>query len=561
MLGRISSRIFALVCVLAAILAAFVSISFLSFLVETVVESFNLYALFQWEPWPSLLLIALACAAAASTVALMRRARQRAKQLAASAETSASSRLSRVDVLMIDPTEQGMIDLFPNQRFAQGVAAGGAILNLLNLLAALVFTPDHFFAVLISLAIAVGVFLMMATAVFRLPQGLARFITAIYLTLGLFLPFGALAALADTDIFRFLSFCLLGFACWALGRSWWSLAELRDSDRFLLRAPYKAVLSKSALAAFTGLPPIFAFMRERKHEALAIAVLASLFFCVAFVVPVMGASTVYAFPRAMILPPYFVLERKLSLDLTVLIIMAFTVPICVVAGNALLNTARSRMRLSINELTTVDPRPPILFLRAFYDDQVALGEPRHRWIGKLLALGQRPVPLDQLLLEEATLYGPVVALGNPRDRFPPYGAARGYFQNKDWQQAVSDLARDALAIVLCLDETESVWWEIGHIDANNYLHKTLFVLPPKYIDAQSNRAIAKRLMQHLRVTDEDTRADLAADFEQGNTIGICTGDDERVKVTKSASFSRFAYLVLVRWFFRKRFGIEMRPAT
>jgi len=32
-------------------------------------------------------------------------------------------------------------------------------------------------------------------------------------------------------------------------------------------------------------------------------------------------------------------------------------------------------------------------------------------------------------------------------------------------------------------------------------------------------------------------------------------------VTKSTSFSRFAYLVLVRWFFRKRFGIEMRPAT
>jgi len=40
-------------------------------------------------------------------------------------------------------------------------------------------------------------------------------------------------------------------------------------------------------------------------------------------------------------------------------------------------------------------------------------------------------------------FGPVVALGNPHDRFPPYGAARGYFDNKDWQQAVTNLARDA----------------------------------------------------------------------------------------------------------------------
>ena len=60
-----------------------------------------------------------------------------------------------------------------------------------------------------------------------------------------------------------------------------------------------------------------------------------------------------------------------------------------------------------------------------------------------MALGQQSTPLDQVLLEEGTQYGPVVALGNPRDRFPPYGAARGYFDNKDWQQAVTNLARDA----------------------------------------------------------------------------------------------------------------------
>src|SRR5262249_41502624 len=149
----------------------------------------------------------------------------------------------------------------------------------------------------------------------------------------------------------------------------------------------------------------------------------------------------------------------------------------------------------------------------------------------LLVLAAHPAPFDHLLLEEATIYGPVVALGNPRDRFPPYGAARGYFEHKDWQQAVTDLARDSLAIVLCMDETESMWWEIGHLAASNHLHKTLFVLPPKYADARSNSAIATRLVQHLGITDEATRTDLAAALDQGATIGVCKTDDGRVQLS------------------------------
>jgi hypothetical protein len=492
----------------------------------------------------------------------MRRTRRRAKLADAAARSLASpTQLPRVDILTLDPPERGMIDLFPNQRFLQGMIAGGVIVNLLIVSAAAVFTPEHLLLTLMSLPIAVSIFLITTTAIFRLPKGLARLNAAFYLIIGVFTtPLGALLALADRDIFRLLSFCVVGVVCGTLALSWWSLANLRDADRFLLRAPY-AVFSKPALEAFTGLPPIFSFMRERKYAAFAITTLASVFFFVAFLVPVAGASFVYALPRVMLLPPNFALQRDLRLDFTVLIVMTIITPACAAAANALLNQARFQMRLSINELVKADPRPPILFLRAFYDDQVALREPKHRLIGKLLALGVRPAPLDQVLLEEATLYGPVVALGNPRDRFPPYGAARGYFENKDWQQAVTDLARDALAIVLCVDETESVWWEISHIDANNYLHKTLFVLPPKYIDPQNNRTIATRLMAHLRVTDKDTSTDLATVFGQGKTIGICIGDDGRVKLTKSTSFSRFAYLVLVRWFFRTRFGIEMRLAA
>ncbi len=76
--------------------------------------------------------------------------------------------------------------------------------------------------------------------------------------------------------------------------------------------------------------------------------------------------------------------------------------------------------------------------------------------------------------------GPVVGLGNPRDRRPPYGAARGYFDDKDWQGAVNDLANNSAAVVICLDDTDGIWWEIEHLVTRGHLGKTLFLVHPKF---------------------------------------------------------------------------------
>lgn len=105
-------------------------------------------------------------------------------------------------------------------------------------------------------------------------------------------------------------------------------------------------------------------------------------------------------------------------------------------ANIFLRQARRKITMSLNELLATDPRRPVLFLRSFREDQAVLPRPSHTLLGKVLALGLPPQTLDELLLDEGTLYGPVVALGNPQDLMPPYGAARGYFSNKDWTGAV-----------------------------------------------------------------------------------------------------------------------------
>src|SRR5262249_55699350 len=141
------------------------------------------------------------------------------------------------------------------------------------------------------------------------------------------------------------------------------------------------------------------------------------------------------------------------------------------------------------ELQRSDSRAPILFLRAFADDQIVLAKPWLPFLGRVLERGRPTTYLDHLITEEGSIYGPVVALGNPHDAFPPYGAARGYFEGATWQQAVAKLAADSSAIVICLDDTDGVWWEVEHLVAERHLDKTLFLLHPKYSRPQARDAL------------------------------------------------------------------------
>jgi outer membrane protein assembly factor BamB len=160
--------------------------------------------------------------------------------------------------------------------------------------------------------------------------------------------------------------------------------------------------------------------------------------------------------------------------------------------------ARGRVRLSAQDLSKVDRRDPIFFLRPFVDDQIFLPPRRIGFIGRFLDLGRAQRNLDELLIIEATALGPVVALGNPQDRFPPYGAARGYFDGKSWQQAVKDLAEKARAIVLCIEDSPGIWWEIEHLATDFHLAKTLFVLPPRLRVGGDRDNILERLFSLFR---------------------------------------------------------------
>jgi hypothetical protein len=226
-----------------------------------------------------------------------------------------------------------------------------------------------------------------------------------------------------------------------------------------------------------------------------------------------------------------------------------------VVGGRSLRASRRYLRVSLEQAQATDPRRPVLFLRSFRDDAVALPPPRSGFPFRLFNYAERNKSLDELLLEEGTSLGPVVALGNPTDAIPPYGAARGYFQNSDWQTMVAQLMEQAIAIVICVDDTESLWWEIEFVVEHRYLGKTLFLLHPKYDSYKGIPEVVRNVEKvlGLAVTDK-----LSATGRK--PIGLWSDRASDFQVGLASYFSRAHYLLMLRWFLRSKMEEEATPS-
>jgi hypothetical protein len=232
----------------------------------------------------------------------------------------------------------------------------------------------------------------------------------------------------------------------------------------------------------------------------------------------------------------------------VLLFLIMLVILFRVVGNAGRRMSRRFMRVSLEQAQARDQRRPVLFLRSFRDDTVALAAPPSGFAYKLFGFADRNKTLDELLLEEGTTFGPVVALGNPSDPVPPYGAARGYAKHCDWQKMVSELMEAAAAIVICVDETPSLWWEIEHISRNAHLAKTLLLLHPKYGVKDGTSAAIRKIEQAFGLSL------CGASLDRSQIFGLWLDAMMGLRVGIASGFSRAHYLLMLRWFLRSHEG-------
>lgn len=165
------------------------------------------------------------------------------------------------------------------------------------------------------------------------------------------------------------------------------------------------------------------------------------------------------------------------------------------AGAFLARLADRRATELYQNVRVWDERAPIVFLRAFDQDAARLrtrgGDLFARWPAGV----GRSRTLDEILLEHGSPYGPVIAIGDPRDPTPPLGAARVFVEGagEQWQDVVQGLAGASRAIVMCPNHGEGVQWELDLIAQAGGRLQTIFLASPE-LDQRVSTALFARIV-------------------------------------------------------------------
>jgi hypothetical protein len=119
---------------------------------------------------------------------------------------------------------------------------------------------------------------------------------------------------------------------------------------------------------------------------------------------------------------------------------------------------------------------PIVYLRSFSAD-AGLTEREDFDLLSFLFLGARKVETYERSLAAAVRdIGPLVAIGRPREKLPPLGAARMYVRD-DWQRVVEELVAASRLVILRAGTTEGFLWELNHVVQHCDPQKIVILLP------------------------------------------------------------------------------------
>jgi hypothetical protein len=109
-----------------------------------------------------------------------------------------------------------------------------------------------------------------------------------------------------------------------------------------------------------------------------------------------------------------------------------------------------------------DPRGVVLYLRFFGDDERTRFRPRDLLLLPFFptwTFRGKEVHLNRAFGE----YGPLVAIGRPGDRRPPFGACRVFVDEARWREVVLDLMERSQLVILRAAVSPGLAWELEQV--------------------------------------------------------------------------------------------------
>jgi hypothetical protein len=308
-----------------------------------------------------------------------------------------------------------------------------------------------------------------------------------------------------------------------------------------------------------GGPPALAVITKGRGRAL-------LLFCIGIIALNAGWFTSMVSMPDNTAPEYTWLSERLEY----VVIIAGTVlsllglPIIWIAGKDVAVTAATSVKNY--------QAPPIVFLRSFKDDLVTF---KPSWsdltvqtLSGSIELGVVNMQFERsfrgtlgfLLFAHFSTYGPMVAIGSPNQTTSMFGVPRDFHQGDDWQIAVTDYCTKASAIIVAVDDTPGLGWELDMLQAKGFVDKVLFIATDRFREAKRNADLWSYVFQRVGLAGADgpmPDGQGAKGPEPVDGAGICavfTAPDGATCIAHTRRFRRSGFHMAVRWFFRTRLG-------
>ncbi len=201
---------------------------------------------------------------------------------------------------------------------------------------------------------------------------------------------------------------------------------------------------------------------------------------------------------------------------------------------------RRHSQPTADEALQGDRRAPFLYLRSFDDDYDSHWRPM-----KFLRFYLFPVfmvfdySLEDRIARFFRRFGPLVAIGSPKEKMPGLGAARVLLDDASWQAAVLEWMEAAEAIVVLAGRTEWLVWELRQIRERALTRKALIIFPP----AGRKDAATRLDTVHRAFSGSQWEATLAGVDRPASLRALVLRNDGGIVVVRSRSRSRDVILV------------------
>jgi hypothetical protein len=201
-------------------------------------------------------------------------------------------------------------------------------------------------------------------------------------------------------------------------------------------------------------------------------------------------------------------------------------------------SARKLSSLSVGKALGDSKQRYILYLRSFTADETILPKPRLPLLSKALSVRPFPLHLEEEVFDVTDGYLPLIAIGRPGASQELTGglAYREYLKDENWQTYVREKILAADSIVLLINSTEGVVWELENVISHSASAKTLFLIDPRAKDKELWQNLTKLIIPIF------ARAGvLAPDFHfAGHLIGFYFSRDGLVEI-ENTNWSATSY--------------------